>query len=62
MYRALVSFSGLVTMAMGQIGDIPDEAIAKELLRVGYIEEATPEAEAKPKKAKKKKGADENES
>lgn len=38
-YRALVSFSGIISMAMGEIREIDDEPIAKDLLRAGYIEE-----------------------
>ena len=58
MYRALVSFSGLISMAEGEIRDIGDDAIAKDLLNAGYIEEVAPD-EPKPKKksAKKRKKA-----
>lgn len=38
-YRALVSFSGLVSMAMGETREITDKSIAKDLLKAGYIEE-----------------------
>ena len=58
MYRALVSFSGLISMAEGEIRDIGDDAIAKDLLNAEYIEEVTPD-DPKPKKksAKRKKKA-----
>lgn len=39
MYRALVSFSGLVSMAKGQVREIKDKAIVADLLKAGYIEE-----------------------
>lgn len=39
MYKALVSFSGIVSMAKGEVGEIPDKAVAKDLLDAGYIEE-----------------------
>ena len=43
MYKALKSFSGLVTMAMGDVKDISDKAIAEDLLKAGYIEEVKTE-------------------
>ena len=39
MYKALVSFSGKLSMAMGEVREISDLALAKNLLKVGYIEE-----------------------
>lgn len=51
MYKALVSFTGKVTMAEGDIGEIPDVTIAKDLLKAGYIE---PVEEPKKKKEAKK--------
>lgn len=71
MYRALVSFSGLVSMAEGEIREISDKMIVEDLLNAGYIEEVspdskpkevTPESAEKPKKKtagkKKKKASD----
>ena len=58
MYKALKSFTGLVSMVAGEIKDIPEKWIALDLLGAGYIEEvqATPEKEEpKPKTARKKK-------
>lgn len=67
MYKALISFSGIVSMACGDIKEIRDKAVAEDLLRAGYIEEVKPEVkpevapeekpkteETKPKKTKKK--------
>lgn len=51
LYRALISFSGVVSMAMDEIREINDESIAKDLLRAGYIEPAEPVKEEKKKKA-----------
>lgn len=45
MFKALVSFSGVISMAEGDIGDI-EPTLAKDLLRAGYIEEIK-----KPEKA-----------
>ena len=36
-YRALRSFSGTLSMVKGEVREIEDEEIAKDLLRVGYI-------------------------
>ena len=38
MYKALKSFSGAVSMAMGDVKDIKDQAIVEDLLKAGYIE------------------------
>lgn len=58
-YRALVSFSGKITMAMGESREITDKSIVKDLLRAGYIEELK-ETKIKnaenPKTVKIKKG------
>ena len=56
MYEAIKSFSGAVSMSVGDVRDISDVNIAKDLLRAGYIREiksavkgnkAEPKAEAK---------------
>lgn len=39
MYRALVSFSGKLSMAKGQVKEIKDKEFIKNLLKAGYIEE-----------------------
>ena len=36
-YKAIVSFSGKLSMAMGQVREISDESLAKDLLKAGYI-------------------------
>ena len=38
-YRALVSFTGLVSMAKGQVREISDLSLAQDLLKAIYIEE-----------------------
>ena len=50
-YRALRSFSGLVTMVKGEVREIADEEIVKDLLRAGYIVDLS----EKPKAAKSSK-------
>ena len=56
MFKALVSFAGLVTMAQGEVRDIPEKYV-NDLLNAGYIEDITPEVkvENKPKPRKKSK-------
>ena len=50
MYKALKSFSGKISMSKGQVKEIHDEAIVRDLLKVGYIEEVKATAESiKPK-------------
>jgi methanogenic corrinoid protein MtbC1 len=57
MYRALVSFSGVISMARGDIHEIGDENIAKSLLKAGYIEpvEIVEVIETEPKEKAKTK-------
>lgn len=61
MYRALISFSGLISMAQGEIREITDDVMVKDLLNAGYIEEVTPDEPPKPKKksTRKKKKVEE---
>ena len=47
MYKAIVGFSGLITMKKGEVKEIKDKALVKDLLKAGYI------VEVKPEKAKK---------
>lgn len=51
-YRALVSFSGKICMAMGESREIIDKSIVKDLLKAGYIEELK---ETKIKKVEERK-------
>lgn len=55
MYKALVSFSGLISMAKGEVKEITDNEIVKDLLEAGYIEEvkSTKSEEVKPTKKRK---------
>ena len=36
-YKALVSFSGKVSMAMGEVREISDQSLVDDLLKAGYI-------------------------
>ncbi len=60
-YRALVSFTGTISMAGGEVREISDPAIAENLLKCGYIEkigeksEKTIETATEEKVAEKKK-------
>jgi hypothetical protein len=59
-YKALVSFTGLLSMAMGEVRDISDPSISSDLVKAGYIEEfkgektapEVPKAEAPKAEAK----------
>lgn len=39
MYKALVSFSGIISMGKGEVREITDKKIVKDLLQAKYIEE-----------------------
>ena len=54
-YRAKVSFSGIISMAAGQVAEIADPTIAKDLLKAGYIEEVKPATNSKATSNKRKK-------
>lgn len=43
MYRAKISFSGLISMRKNEVREIKDKKIVKDLLNAGYIEEVKPE-------------------
>lgn len=51
--KAKVSFAGVVTMGIGEVRDITDKAIVKDLVQAGYVEEiktsSTTKASAKNK-------------
>lgn len=55
-YKALVSFSGTVSMSKDEIKEIKDEAIIKDLLRAGYIMPLTKIVRGKPATRSKKGG------
>lgn len=38
MYRAKISFTGLITMKKGEVRKINDKTLVKDLLKAGYIE------------------------
>lgn len=52
MYKALKSFSGTISMAEGEVKDISDTFIIKDLVEAGYIEEVKP-AKSKAKTTSK---------
>ena len=54
MYKAIVSFSGIVSMAEGDIAEIADKAVSEDLLNAGYIE-AVEETKNESKRAKSKR-------
>lgn len=52
MYKAIKSFSGLVSMKKGEIKDLKDAFIIKDLLNAGYIEEIKEEVKKVETKVK----------
>lgn len=57
--KALENFCGNVSMCVGEVLDIPNDNIAKDLLRAGYIVEVSPaKAEAKQERKGKKNERD----
>ena len=61
LYLATTSFSGQVNMAKGKVGEIPDQSVADDLLKAGYIipyESTEEKVEAKPKRKGGKKNED----
>lgn len=52
-YKALVSFSGLISAAKGETLELNDDYIAQDLLRAKYIEEVKNETKRGNKRAAK---------
>ena len=42
MLKALVSFSGVISMRQGETMEIDDADVVADLLRAGYVEEVKP--------------------
>lgn len=58
-YRALKSFTGLLTMTKGEVRDIEDEALVKDLLKAGYLVDLSEKQKvAKSSKATRSKGGE----
>ena len=57
MYKALISFTGIVSMTKGEVREISDLAIANDLLKVKYVEEVK---EKKAKSTKRKENKNEH--
>lgn len=59
-YRATKSFSGLVFMVKGEVRELEDEKIVKDLIKSGYIEDLSEKQKAaKSSKPSKTKGGEE---
>lgn len=60
--KALTSFGGKISMGVGEVREILDEEIAKDLLRAGHVVEAKAEKQAanKAEKAKKEEAANDS--
>ena len=55
MYKALVSFTGIVAMAKDEVREISDLSIAKDLLKAKYIEEVKEKETRSPKRRERGK-------
>ena len=61
-YMATCSFSGVISMAKGRVGEISDPALVDDLLQAGYIIPYEKTGDAKEEKPKPKgKGKKTNE-
>lgn len=49
MYKAIKSFSGVISMGVGDAREIDDASIATDLLKAGYIIEVKPAEKAEKK-------------
>lgn len=59
-YRATKSFTGLVSMVKGEVRELEDEKIVKDLLKSGLIEDLSAKQKAaKSSKPSKTKGGEE---
>ena len=56
-YKARVDFGGIISMSVGEVAEIADEAIAKDLLKAGYIETVKPAEKGTTKATTNKKPA-----
>lgn len=57
-YKAKENFSGIkLSMSVGDVLDITDDNIVKDLLRAGYIEKVDPADKGDAKATEKKRGA-----
>ena len=56
MYKAVISFGGIISMEAGEVKEIADNTIANDLLKAGYIQEVKPAEKRKTTKAKTKRG------
>lgn len=61
-YRALISFSGVISMAAGEERELKDQYLIDDLLKAGYIAPVRDASEDQAplkenEKAKKKRGA-----
>ncbi len=54
-YKALISFSGIVSMAEGEVREISDKALIDDLTKAGYIKAVKAEDKQQKPKSKEKK-------
>lgn len=59
--KAVRTFAGIISMGAGEVREILDEEIAKDLLRAGHVVEAKAEKEAEKQADKKAEKAKKDE-
>ena len=59
LYKATVSFSGVISMSGGEVRELSDQAVIDDLLKAGHIIEL--KADEKPKKKPAKRKGKDNE-
>lgn len=55
LYKALISFSGILSMAKDEVREISDSSLVSDLLKAGYIMEMKADESKKPKEEKRRK-------
>lgn len=55
MYKALTSFSGVISMSRGETRELSDINLINDLLKAGYIENIEPQPAIEQTKTKPKK-------
>lgn len=48
--KAKVSFAGIITMGVGEVRDVSDDEIVKDLVSAGYVEKVKTPAKKKEEK------------
>lgn len=55
MYKAEISFTGIISMTKGDVREISDVSLANDLLKAGYIKQVTEKKTKSPNRKGNKK-------